>query len=67
MGSVVSLRTVPDSESRTVKDSERVVPSRKGKRHADVRTREHLTPGEVDKLIARPRPTAGASGTAWRS
>ncbi len=45
MGSVVAIRTAPPAENGTV-------PSRQGKRHSDVRTREYLTPDEMDKLIA---------------
>jgi integrase len=52
MGSVVALRTIPNSENGTVQDGGRSVPSRKGRRHADVREREYLRPEEVDKLIA---------------
>jgi integrase len=51
MGSVVALRTIPTTENGTQGSRPRP-PSRKGKRYADVRTREYLTEAEVDKLIA---------------
>jgi type 1 fimbriae regulatory protein FimB/type 1 fimbriae regulatory protein FimE len=55
MGSVVALRSTPSTENRTVQKRGLAVPARKGKRHADVRTREYLTPGEIDRLIAAAR------------
>jgi integrase len=55
MGSVVTLQAGSKVDFRTVADQaaegSQVVPSRKGKRHADVRAREYLTAAEMDKLI----------------
>jgi integrase len=55
MGSVVTWQAGSKVDFRTVADQaaegSQVVPSRKGKRHADVRAREYLTAAEMDKLI----------------